>query len=398
MASVYTNIFSNEELTYLKELNEVLIAKASLDAQSSGNVYFSISSTNFIRNVLQSRFGLNITTNANIPMRWIKGDTLQHIDVGLTNFNNTYLIYLNDSPGELIVDSQSYSINSNTGFVFNEGLLHKTLNTDNVPRLLLGPMNEFIEPVGSPVVYFPTEADALSYTNVLGYGGGYTVGSGGPFGAFTSWRIASNSTGTSPINAVYPNGSVLNDNGIYYLYPSIPCFLEGTTVLCYVDGIEKYVPVEELKKGMLVKTCLDGYKPVSLIGKGTIENAGDNERRENRLYKCSTINYPQLTNDLYITGCHSILEYPITEKQKETIIRHIDKLYVTDNKYRVMAYLDERTEPWNSRGTYMIWHFAVEDNDERRNFGVYVNGGLLVETCSIFYLKNKSNMEFISEL
>jgi hypothetical protein len=207
MASIYTNVFSEEELQYLKTLNEVLVARASLDTQSSGKVYFSVDSTNFIRDTLQARFGLSIPINAKIPMRWIKGDTAPHIDVGQTNFTNTYLIYLNESPGELIVDTQTYPIQSNTGFVFNEGLSHKTLNTENVPRLLLGPMNEFIEPVGNqPIAYFPTQtaAENLDYSNLLGYSYDFIVGSGGTFG-YTSWRIASSSFGPSDQNVVYQN-------------------------------------------------------------------------------------------------------------------------------------------------------------------------------------------------
>jgi len=395
MTSVHTNVFSNDEINYLNSLPEVQAAKLSLDIRPSGMVYFSITITNTIRSVLQSRFGLNLSEGTSIPMRWIKGDTTPHIDISPSHFQNTYLIYINDSPGEFIVDSQSYPIHANTGFVFHKGLSHETKYTENVPRLILGPMNELAQPVGSPLTYFPTEADALAYTNVLGYSGGFVVGSGGPFGpggGYTSWRLASNSTGTSPQNVVYPNGSVLNSDGSYYLYPSTPCFLEGSTILCQVDGDEKYVPVEQLKNGTLVKTSLNGYKPVVLIGKGTMKNPGNNERTENRLYKCSTVNYPELKQDLYITGCHSILEYPITDKQKEDTIKYIGKLFVTDKKYRLMACVDERAEPWNSEGTYKIWHFALENSDDGMNYGVYANGGLLVETCAIRLLKNKSNM------
>jgi hypothetical protein len=397
MVFIYKNVLSNEELYYINNHPEVILAKTSLDSRSSGMVYFSLPITNLIRTTLQTQFGLHLSADSRIPMRWIKGDIAPHVDTGLSNFQNTYLLYINDSPGQLIVDSQSYPIQSNTGVMFNEGLTHETLYTENVPRLLLGPMNELAEPVGSPLTYFPTESDALNYTNVLGYGGGYVVGSGGPFGpgdGYTSWRLASNSNGSSSQSVVYPNGSTLNADGSYYLYPSAPCFLEGSTILCQVDGVEKYIPVEQLKNGTLVKTSLNGYKPVVLIGKGTIENPGNNERTENRLYKCSTSMYPQLKDDLYITGCHSILEFPITEKQKEDIIKHFGKLFVTDKKYRVMACVDERAEPWNSKGIYTIWHFALENNDESMNYGVYANGGLLVETCSINFLKKKSNMVF----
>jgi hypothetical protein len=396
MSSVYRNVFSVEDAEYLTTLPEVLAAKASLDARTSGLVYLSVAITESIRATLESRFGVQIPVGASIPMRWIKGDTAPHIDTGTSAFDHTYLVYLNDSPGEFSVDAQSYPIQANTGFVFNEGVFHETQGTEDVPRLLLGPMNEFAEPVGITVGYYPTEADALAYTNLLGVGASFTVGDGGPFGGYTSWRLASNSTGTSPQNVIYVNGDVLISDGSYNLYPAAPCFLEGSTILCEVDGVERYVPVEQLTKGMQVKTRLNGYKPVVLVGKGTIQNPGTDERLEQRLYRCSPSRYPELTEDLYITGCHSILEYPITEQQKEDTIKHLGRLFVTDKKYRLMACVDERAEPWNSQGTYTIWHFALEHEDESMNYGVYANGGLLVETCCIRTLKNKSNMTFIA--
>jgi len=389
MTSIYTNVLSDEEVAYLNNLPEVLAAKASLAARPSGRVYFSVPMTDSIRATLQSRLGL--VTGSSIPMRWMKGDTAPHTDTGASRFENTYLMYLNDSPGELIVDSHSYPIRANSGFIFNEGLSHETQHTEGVPRLLLGPMNEFAEPVGSTLTYFPTEADALAYTNVLGYGNSYVVGDP-PFGGYTSWRLASNSIGTSPRNVVYVNGNTLTADGPYYLYPAIPCFKEGTTILCLIDEVETQVPVEQLKKGTLVKTSLDGYKPVVLVGKGTLQNPGHTERTENRLYKCSPSKYPSLTEDLFITGCHSILEYSLSDKEKEDTIQRLGRLFVTDKKYRLMACVDERAEPWNSEGPYAIRHFALDHQDETMNYGVYANGGLLVETCCIQTLKNKSNL------
>lgn len=98
MASIYSNVLSNEEVHYLNHLPEVLAAKASLDLRPSGMVYFSVSVTDSIRSTLQSRFGLHVSTGSVIPMRWIKGDTKPHIDVASSQFENTYLLYLNDSP------------------------------------------------------------------------------------------------------------------------------------------------------------------------------------------------------------------------------------------------------------------------------------------------------------
>jgi len=412
MSSIYTNVLSNEELDYFINHPNVLKAKASIDTKNTGKIYFSVPITNEIRSALQSRLGLNLSVNDQIPMRWIKGDTSPHIDVGASKFTTTYLMYFNDSPGNLIIDAQYYPIQSNTGFVFNEGLSHETQNTENIPRLLLGPMNELAEPVGAGafILYYSNYDDAYAQngnyiasqvtTFILGDTQNITYGS---IGSYTSWRVAYISgapTPPPPPIGVYSNGfdlSTITLNGYdyytYYVYPSAPCFLEGTTILCQVDGVEKYIPVEQLKKGTMVKTSFDGYKAVVLVGKGNIQNPDNDERIENRLYKCSTSNYPHLKDDLYITGCHSILEFPITEKQKEDTIKHLGRLFITDKKYRLMACVDERAEPWNSKGDFPIWHFALENADERMNYGVYANGGLLVETCSIFFLKKKSNME-----
>jgi len=175
MTSVYQNVLSTEDITYLNNLPEVIEAKAKLENRTSGMIYFSVTITDAIRDTLQTRFGMNLST-ISIPMRWIKGDTRPHVDIGASDFQNTYLLYLNDSPGELIVDSSSYPIESNTGYVFNEGLEHETMNTNNVARLLLGPMNEFAQSVGNGLAYIPTEADALAYTNSLGYGTSFTIG------------------------------------------------------------------------------------------------------------------------------------------------------------------------------------------------------------------------------
>ena len=163
MSFVYPNVLSNEELHYLNHHPEVLVAKSTLDSQASGMVYFSIPMTDQIRTTLQDQFNLDLSHHSTIPMRWIKGDTEPHVDIGKTAFMNTYLLYLTDSPGELIIDSHSYPIQSNTGFVFNEGLPHETLSTERVARLLIGPMNEFIEPVGAA----PTPPPPSSTSNYV---------------------------------------------------------------------------------------------------------------------------------------------------------------------------------------------------------------------------------------
>jgi len=406
MSSSFSNVFSTQDIEYFHQLPEVIAARAKLsESTPHGKVYFTIALTETIRSALKERLGLDLSDITEIPMRWIKGDTAPHVDSGPSDFDNTYLVYLNNSEGEFVLQGESYPIVANTAFVFNEGLSHKTLGTGSSPRLLVGPMNELAEPVGgvSVIYYYNNYATAHS-DGVAGIGGpnaiadnltNYILGNvtNGSIGAYTAWRIAYMG-GSSPPTSVYNNGYNVGPiiTATMFLYPATPCFLEGTQVLCSVDGTDTYLPIETVKPGTLVKTSRDGYKKVELIGKGDIKNPGNNERVENRLYKCSPTNYPELKEDLYITGDHSILVDKITDVQREKIIQSLGKIFVTDKKYRLIAAADERAEPWNSEGIYTTWHLALENPNEKMNYGIFVNGGLLVETCCIHTLKNKSNM------
>jgi hypothetical protein len=396
MAAVFSEIFSTEELNYLLQLPEVAAARARLG--SSGKIYFSIPLSQAIRGALEARFGLDLFAVSEIPMRWIKGDTGAHIDRGSTSFENTYLVYLQDSEGEFILGTDSYPISANTGFIFSEGTLHKTQNTGTEPRLLLGPMNEFADPVGANITYFNNYADAIAATNSIAYqsSANWVLGNidGGSIGMYTQWRVAS---GNPAATGVYANGydlSTLFGTAGFNVYPATVCFKEGTQILCLVDGVEKYVPIETMQTGTLVKTSLNGYKKVELIGKGSIVNPAGSERIENRLYKLSPSRYSELHEDLFITGAHSVLVDSITDKQREELTAQLGRIFVTDKKYRLTAMVDERAEPWSSEGKYAIWHFALEHDDILMNYGIYANG-LLAETCSINTMRTKSNLDIV---
>jgi len=392
-------VFSTEYLAELLALPEVATARAKLAKGCTGQqqIYFKTPVTDTLRSALLP-LGLDLPTSE-IPMRWIQGDTAPHVDSGPSAFENTYLVYLTDSPGEFILDDTVHPITANTGFVFNEGIKHETRGTGTEPRLLLGPMNEFGQAVGgAPINYFSDYASAVAQSgNFLGTGGsaiGSAITGATDYSTWgsSSWRIAS-WTGTGPPpSGVYSTGFDMYTLGnfSYVLYPSAPCFLEGTTVLCYRDGVEGYVPIESIKCGTSVLTP-EGYKKVELIGKGTIVNRGDDERVQERLYRCPTSNYLQLNEDLFITGCHSILVPKLTDKQRRKTDEILNQVFMTGNKYRLMACIDERAQPWVSAGTYTIWHLALESKDVTKNYGIYVNGGLLVETCCIQRM-TKSNL------
>lgn len=139
---INTYRLSDLEINFLLNQPEVITSKENIDKLSSGSIYFTINLNEELRQSLFNNFGLVLNDNTKIPMRWIKGDTKPHIDRGSKIFDRTYLAYLTDSPGELIIDSESYPINKGNAYVFSEGLSHETIGTGFEPRLLLGPMSE----------------------------------------------------------------------------------------------------------------------------------------------------------------------------------------------------------------------------------------------------------------
>ena len=95
--------------------------------------------------------------------------------------------------------------------------------------------------------------------------------------------------GTADTGGPWGLNQILNNTGtpVYRLYPApYPCFLEGSKILCMVEGKEEYRPIETLRNGTLVKTSRDGFKPVAMIGHSKIYTPSNDSRSTNRLYRC----------------------------------------------------------------------------------------------------------------
>lgn len=133
-----TNIFTTEELEFLRSLPEVLQAEARLAKDST--ISFRAALPDTIRQTLKDRLG--VSTDSAVPFRWIRGDTRPHVDRGARSFDNTHLVYLTDGEGIFEIGEESYPITAGSGFVFSEGTRHQVTQTNGSSRLLLGPMSE----------------------------------------------------------------------------------------------------------------------------------------------------------------------------------------------------------------------------------------------------------------
>ena len=197
-----------------------------------------------------------------------------------------------------------------------------------------------------------------------------------------SWSLVNN-IGESPLSNILPATTV------------VICFLRGSKILCLNGEKEEYMPIEEMQVGTPVKTLSGAYVKVHTIGKTIFNNPNNADRGPNRLFKLSPKNYPQLTEDLIITGCHSILVDKLEPKQKARHLQLMKSLYMTTGKFRLMAFIDEKAEPYQSPGNHEIWHFALENKEVVCNYGVYANGGLLVETASIKTMRERGGLVLI---
>jgi hypothetical protein len=171
---------------------------------------------------------------------------------------------------------------------------------------------------------------------------------------------------------------------------TVPCFKSGTKILTDMG----YLPIEKLKIGTLIKTRCDGLVPIALIGKRDLHHPADSKRIKDQLYVCPRDAYPELWQDLIITGCHSILIEEFEEGEREETAKMMGDIYLTDDRYRLPACIDKRTRIYDKKGTYTIYHIALENKDYYMNYGIYANG-LLVESCSQRYLRELSNMKLI---
>jgi hypothetical protein len=215
-----------------------------------------------------------------------------------------------------------------------------------------------------------------------------TSGSNGLYNWSLNYVQATNSNSSGKIvkigNIFYPSYDlIINSISI--------CFLENSKILT-VNG---YLPIQNLRKGHLIKTLKNGFKKIHSIGKKEFYHVNHKERNKNQLYNCSKSSYPELWEDLVLTGCHSILKEKFTSiEEKEKTIEVNGDLYITDDLIRLPVCVDERSEIYAEEGLYMVYHLALENENIYTNYGIYANG-LLVESTSIWSLEKNSRMELI---
>ena len=174
----------------------------------------------------------------------------------------------------------------------------------------------------------------------------------------------------------------VNDNNILKS-DAASCFNKGTKILCLNDSLEEeYIPIEDLKKGDLVKTYLHGYRRIDLIGKGFFSNKP--KVWYDSMYKMEKTNQNEGFEDLIVTGGHGILVDNITEEDKENYkkLGFYNEMEKIDDKYLLTVAISSQFTQITTHDFYTYYHFVPEnDGDDNKRFGVWANG-ILTETPS----------------
>ena len=273
---VIHNVLSSTDVNYI--LNSTVVKENKKKLQNNQKVNFKINLSNELINKIETALGINLSKTAgSIPMRWIKGDTLAHIDKGEKHFNKTHIIYLNDTIGNLVVDGKHYEIEAGNAHIFSEGLEHHTINTEDTERVMIGPISETGFSVGESGIYFTNSiANGFLYTSTINeitifnipppvpitISGEYVITSTGdepdwtppPGKKFGGWILADGvPIGDNPESKIYMPGELYeyNQSNVTFL---IPYWINNVRIRLDLNNVEGTTRSEILSGNTLLST------------------------------------------------------------------------------------------------------------------------------------------------
>jgi hypothetical protein len=158
------------------------------------------------------------------------------------------------------------------------------------------------------------------------------------------------------------------------------CFQKGTKILCENDI---YVPIENIKVGDLVKTYKHGYQKVMRC---VARRSGDYvSSSRNQIYTYTQKSNPELTEDLYLTGGHSLLLDELSEIESNDMkqAEFLDSEFMVEDKYKLMCCFNKKLEV--SANQYVeLYRFTLEPPENATPthvYGIWANG-ILSESSS----------------
>ena len=242
--------------------------------------------------------------------------------------------------------------------------------------------NVGINIINTKYLWFPIEGNNGKYLNKMNFiyysiiNSGVTTIDGKQYDLDKGWMLFGDSNMFYIYYCVGDN-KYLSTNYTRQISPiqgEPSCFNEGTKILCLNKKLEEvYVPIENLKKGDLVKSFKHGYRKIDLIGKNAIIKNPENF--DNCMYNKMKKNETNgLLKDLFVTGCHSVLLDELTEDElveREIVVKHL-----------LLSSVSNQLVKLENNNLYIYYHFTLENNgNDDENFSIWANG-ILTETIS----------------
>jgi hypothetical protein len=86
--------------------------------------------------------------------------------------------------------------------------------------------------------------------------------------------------------------------------------------------------------------------------------------------------------DVIVTGKHGFLVDEITDEEIKNTKKCGTSIRYIDDKKVLPACASNKFEEITDDTDFELWHFVLENDDINKNYGIYINDGILSESCS----------------
>ena len=330
-----------------------------------------------------SGFGIYYTNNAGVT--WTQSNIITN------DFFSVFLSGTNAITGSYTGDGIYYSTNSGQTWT------QSNINSGDIYSVVLSGSNGIAgSGTNNNGIYYTTNS-GVTWTKSSLASGNFVVALSGSIAVATSsdWLAIGTGTGiykstnsgqtwagagvnSGAFNSLSLSGSRAiaggsTNNGIYYASSSL-CYEKNTLILVLENEVEVYKKICELKVGDIVKTYKHGYKKIKMI-----KSFNYHTYNITRLKRCV---YRMKDHNVIVTGKHGILVDEITTEEIKNIKKCGIILRNIDDKQVLPACASDKFEKITDIFEFELWHFVLENDDESRNYGIYITDGILSESCS----------------
>lgn len=166
----------------------------------------------------------------------------------------------------------------------------------------------------------------------------------------------------------------------------IICMGEDTLITIFENNTEIDKPIKNLKVGELVKTENNQYIPIKHIYHSYVYNTKNSEgqRKKDKFYLLTKEKFPELKQDLYLTGGHPILVDQLSDqeskRQSNFHMRNTDKF--VGNKKVLLTFFSDLVTDYEENQVFPIYNIVLENVNGLDRHPIRVNG-LLSSSMSI---------------